>query len=349
MKKIDARKLSTEAQQQIRYQVIRLKKKGLKRKDISEITGVNPSTCSQWLGIYQKEGMKGLKIKKRGRPDGSCRTLLPKQEKELRKVLQDKYPDQLKLPFALWTRVAVQQVIKEFWAIDMPIRTVGEYLKRWGFTPQKPLRRAYKQNPKAVKKWLDEEYPAIAERAKKEKAEIQWGDETGLCNDSYHGRSYAPRGQTPAIRIHPRCKRVNLISTVTNQGKVRFMVYSDKMNSQTLIKFMTRLIKDSDKKIYLILDNLKVHHSHIVKDWLQEHIDEIEAFFLPSYSPELNPDEYLNCDLKAGVHSGVPARTKDQLKKKAISHLRKLQKMPKRVSKYFKRIHSRGRASLITP
>ena len=165
----------------------------------------------------------------------------------------------------------------------MPIRTVGEYLKRWGFTPQKPLRRAYKQNPKAVKVWLDEQYPAIAKRAKKERAEIHWGDETGLCNDSYHGRSYAPRGETPAIRLHPRCKRVNLISTVTNQGKVRFMVYKDRMNSNTLIKFMERLIKTSDKKIYLILDNLKVHHSYAVRDWLKEHEEKIEIFFLFFY------------------------------------------------------------------
>jgi transposase len=336
MKNIDARKLSTEAQQQLRYQVIRLKKQGRTFKDISLITGVHRSTCSSWYSLYKTKGKKALKIKQRGRPPGSCRTLDQEQEKRLRRAIHDKCPDQMKLPFALWTRVAVQQLIKQFWSIDMPIRTVGEYLKRWGFTPQKPLRRAYKQNPKAVEKWLNDQYPTIAQRAKKERAEIHWGDETGLCNDSYHGRSFAPRGHTPAIRLHPRCKRVNLISTVTNQGKVRFMVYDGKMNSDTMIKFMERLIKGSERKVFLILDNLKVHHSYMVKDWLEEHKTQIEVFFLPSYSPELNPDEYLNCDLKAGVHSGTPARTKDQLKRKAVSHLRKLQKLPKRVVKYFK-------------
>ena len=336
MENIDARKLSTEAQQQIRNQAIRLKKSGRTYSEISEIIGVHQSGIGRWYRAYKRGGAKGVRIKKRGRPKGTCRTLSPQQEKELQKAIYDKCPDQLKLPFALWTRIAVQQLIKHLWFIDMPIRTVGEYLKRWGFTPQKPLRRAYKQNPKAVKAWLDEQYPAIAKRAKKERAEIHWGDETGLCNDSYHGRSYAPRGETPAIRLHPRCKRVNLISTVTNQGKVRFMVYKDRMNSNTLIKFMERLIKNSDKKIYLILDNLKVHHSYVVRDWLEEHEKQIEIFFLPSYSPELNPDEYLNCDLKAGVHSAIPARTKKQLTSKAISHLRKLQKLPKRVMKYFK-------------
>lgn len=336
MEKIDARKLSTDAQQVIRYQVVRLKKQGRKRSEISDITGIHQSTISAWWKLYKSGGKTALKIKKRGPDFGSGRTLSPDQEKALQKEIYDKCPDQMKLPFALWTRMAVQQLIKQLCSIDMPVRTVGEYLKRWGFTPQKPLRKAYKQNPVAVKQWLDKTYPDIKKRAKKENGEIHWGDETGLCNTSYHGRSYAPKGETPAIKLHPRCKRVNLISSVTNQGKVRFMVYDSKMNSQTLIKFMGRLIKNSKKKVFLILDNLKVHHSHLVKDWLEERKEHIEAFFLPSYSPELNPDEYLNCDLKAGVHSAVPARTKEQLKKKAISHLRKLQKLPKRVAKYFK-------------
>lgn len=336
MEKTDTRKLKPEVQQQIRQQAIRLSKEGRKNKEIAKIVGVHYITVCRWFRIYKNEGTNGICSKKRGRRSGTLRTLSMEQEKELQKAIRDKCPDQLKLPFALWTRIAVQQVIKERWSIDMPIRTVGEYLKRWGFTPQKPLRRAYKQNPKAVKEWLDDQYPAIAKRAKKEKGEIHWGDETGLCNDSYHGRSYAPRGETPAIRLHPRCKRVNLISTVTNQGKVRFMVYNGKMNSDTMMKFMGRLIKGAKQKVFLILDNLKVHHSYIVRDWLEGHKTQIEVFFLPSYSPELNPDEYLNCDLKAGVHSAVPARTRDQLKTKAISHLKKLQKMPKRVMKYFK-------------
>jgi len=336
MEKRDARKLSTQAQQELREMAIRLKESGKTYKAIAEIVHVQPTTICAWYKAYQRGGKKAIKIKKRGRPSGSCRTLTAVQEHEIQKAIVDKCPDQLKFPFALWTRVAVQQLIRELFSIKMPIRTVGEYLKRWNYTPQKPLRKAYKQNPKAISAWLKDEYPTIAMKSKKENAEIHWGDETGLCNDSYHGRSYAPRGETPAIKIHPRCQRVNLISTVTNQGKVRFMIYKDKMNSQTLIQFMKRLIKDSDQKIFLILDNLRVHHSHMVKDWLKDHKTEIEIFFLPSYSPELNPDEYLNCDLKIGVHSKVPARTKEQLAKKTLSHLRKLQKMPGRVKNYFK-------------
>lgn len=201
MKKIDARKLSTEAQQALRHQAMRLKKAGRTYKEIAEIIGVQLTTVCQWYQVYKSGGAKAIQIKKRGRPKGSCRTLAPEQEKELQKAIRDRCPDQMKLPFALWTRIAVQQLIRQLWAIEMPIRTVGEYLKRWGFTPQKPLRKAYKQNPKAVKAWLNEQYPFIAKRAKAEQAEIHWGDETGLCNDSYHGRSYAvPRKNQSTLK-----------------------------------------------------------------------------------------------------------------------------------------------------
>jgi transposase len=282
MGKYDARKLSTDAQQEIRYQVIRLKKNGYKRSAISEITGVHPGTISKWCTLYKTGGKKALKIKKRGRPEGSCRTLSKDQEKRIQKALIDKCPDQMKLPFALWTRIAVQQYMSELHKIEMPIRTVGQYLSRWNFTPQKPLKRAYKQNPEAVMNWLKEQYPSIKKRALMEQAEIQWADETGLCNDRYYDRSYAPKGQTPATRSHPRCQPVNLISSITNQGKVRFMFYKDKMNSQIFINFMKRLIKDAGKKVFLILENLKDHRSYVVKNWLKEHQDEIEVFFLPS-------------------------------------------------------------------
>ncbi len=292
MQTTDARKLKPEVQQELRKQAIRFCKKGMKQAQIAEIVGVYPSTVSKWWRAYKKDGIKAIRAKKRGRPVGSCRTLSPEQEKKIQKAIVDKNPDQLKLPFALWTRIAVQQVIRYMFGINMPIRTVGEYLKRWGYIPQKPLRRAYEQNPKAVKKWMDEQYPAIAKRAKAERAEIHWGDETRLCNDSQHGRSYASRGQTPAIRLPAKRGRINLISSITNQGKVRFMLYRNTMNSQTLIKLLKRLIKDVGQKIFLILDNLRVHNSKLVKEWLKAHEDQIELFFLPSYSPELNLDGY---------------------------------------------------------
>lgn len=220
----------------------------------------------------------------------------------------------------------------------MAIRTVGNYLSQWGFTPQKPLKKAYEQSPTKVKKWLEDEYSQIKEKAKDEGAEIYWGDETGLRSDSQHGRGYAPKGKTPIIHLSAKRTSTNMISAITNQGKVRFQVYDGTMNAKLLIGFMKRLIKDAKRKVFLILDNLRVHHAKVVKAWLAEHGELIEVFYLPAYSPELNPDESLNCDLKAGVHGKVPARNNKQLKDKVISHMRMLQKTPARVEKYFQHL-----------
>ncbi len=138
------------------------------------------------------------------------------------------------------------------------------------------------------------------------------------------------------MRLNANRKSISMISSITNQGKLRFMVYKDAMNADLFTKFMGRLIKDASRKVFLVVDNLRTHHSKLVKEWLDTHKDEIEVFYLPSYSPELNPDEYLNCDMKAAVHSGLPARNEKELKTKIVSHMRKLQKLPKRISKYFK-------------
>ena len=329
--KIDARGLPREVLEEKRRQAHRLRKRGMTRAEIGEIVGVHADTVGRWLKLSSRQ----FKVNRGGRKKGEGRRLTQAQADRLRKLITDKAPDQLKLNYALWTRKAVMELIEQETGIRMPIRTVGEYLKRWGFTPQKPVKRAYEQNPKAVQRWLDEDYPAIKAKAKDEKAEIYWGDETGVRSDGQHERGYAPKGKTPVIRLNAKRTSTNMISAITNQGKVRFRVFEGSMNADILIDFCKRLIKSSKRKVYLILDNLRVHHAKVFKRWLSEHEDEIEGFYLPSYSPELNPDEYLNCDLKAGVHSGKPARDKNQLKKKVISHMRMLQKKPGRVAKYF--------------
>src|SRR5690554_762408 len=133
----------------------------------------------------------------------------------------------------------------------------------------------YEQCPKKVQKWLDEEYPAIKAQAKQEKAEIYWGDETGVKNQCHHGRSYAPQGKTPVKKSMSKRFSVNMVSAITNQGKVQFMLYSDSMNADRFIEFMQQLIKPSTQKVYFIVDNLKVHHSKIVRS--EEHTSELQS------------------------------------------------------------------------
>lgn len=335
MKKEDSRKLSAAAQEEKRKVAIRLWKKGMALQEVADTVGAHKRSVSNWIRRYREGGASSLKSARRGVRVGTGRRMSHEQERLIRRLLMDKTPDQLRLDYALWTRKAVMELIGRETGIKMPIRTVGEYLKRWGMTPQKPVRRAYEQSPGAVREWLDGKYPEIHARAQAEKAEIYWGDETGLRSDCQHGRGYAPKGKTPIVRLNAKRASANMISAITNQGKVRFRIFEGSMNADVLIDFCERLIKSTRRKVYLILDNLRVHHARVFKAWLAEHGEQIEVFYLPSYSPELNPDEYLNCDLKAGVHGGKPARDKAQLKKKALSHMRMLQKMPSRVAKYF--------------
>ena len=330
----DTRKLSPSAQEEKRKLAIKLWQKGKTQKDIADLVGVAPQTVSGWVKRYKTEGFSSLKAQKRG-PKSNTRQLSPEQEKLLQKLIGDQAPDQLRMPYALWTRRAVMELIEQKTDIKMPIRTVGEYLKRWGFTPQKPLKQAYEQNPKAVQQWLNEVYPKIKKRAKQEAADIYWGDETGVRNNCQHERGYVLSGQTPVVRLNANRVSINMISAITNQGAVRFKIFEGTMNAAILIDFCKRLIGTAERKVFLILDNLRVHHANVFKQWLAANKGAIEAFYLPSYSPELNPDEYLNCDLKCGVHSGIPARNKNTLKKKVSSHMRMLQKKPQRVRKYF--------------
>ena len=336
--KIDARKLSQDAKEEKRKQAIRLHKAGKRYKEIAELVEVHFETVGKWVRAYKNGGMKEIKSKTKGRKPGTSKYkyLSFEQEKLIQKLITEKTPDQIKMAYALWTRKAVMELIKEQTGVKLAIRTVGTYLSQWGFTPQKPLKNAYEQSPAKVKKWLDEDYPAIKQKAQKEGAEIYWGDETGMRSDCQHGRGYAPKGKTPVIRLSAKRTSTNMISAISNQGKVRFQIYDGRMNAQQLIEFLKRLIKDAKRKVVLILDNLRVHHANLVREWLGRHVEKIEIFYLPSYSPELNPDEYLNCDLKAGVHSKAPARNIKQLKAKVLSHMRMLQKQPNRVKKYFK-------------
>ncbi|QNH26410.1 IS630 family transposase [Xanthomonas theicola] len=213
---------------------------------------------------------------------------------------------------------------------------VGLYPARWGFTPQKPMRRACEQRPEAVQAWRNETSPEMARRAKTEGAQIQWGEETRLGSDHVRGRSYAPTGKTPERRVASRREGLSVTSMATNRGQVRWKVFEDAMNADIPLDFLKRPIEDMrSKKVFLILDNLKVHHAKPVEAWLAEHFQEIDVFYLPSYSPEPNPDEMLNADPKANATKQVPARTKGQFKKAVISHLRGLQKSPQRVARYF--------------
>ena len=336
METIDARKHNQQTQYELRKQLVRLRKQGIPNKAAAELVGISANHASTIWQKYQRGGIKAIKPGIRGRQIGAQRTLSQEQESAVQNLLIDKNPLQLKLPFALWTRDAVRMLIKQRYGLEIPVRTISDYLHRWGFTPQKPTKRAYEQDPKRLKQWLETDYPEITACAKKEKAEIHWGDETGINSDGYNVKGFAPKGKTPVVLLTAKRNKINMISSITNRGKVRFMLYRESMTAKVLIKFMSRLIKDSPRKVFLILDNLRVHHSKVVQKWIKTNEEKIKVFFLPPYSPEINPDEYLNGDLKQRIRSGIPAKTVDDLTKKTRSFMKTLQCRSNHVMNYFK-------------
>ena len=336
MDKEDARYQTLEQLHERRKQVVRLHKRGIKVMQLVQMTGLSYPAVRRVLDLFEQGGWAGIQPAGRGRAKGDSRLLTPQQEAHIQKTICDKRPEQLKMDFFLWSRAAVMQLIEQECGLKLGVRTVGKYLARWGFTPQKPIKKAYEQRPEAVKVWLEEHYPAIEAKASAEGGEIHWGDETALVNTDVRGRSYAPAGETPvAYTVGSTRQKLSMIATVTNRGKARWMIIDEAFNSDRLIEFLQALIKDAGKKVFLILDNLRVHHSKPVKAWLAERTQQIEVFYLPSYSPELNPEERLNADLKSALYTKVPVRTKAKLKAATTEHMQTLEKSPERVRKFF--------------
>ena len=342
MEKESARNQTLGQLHERRKQVVRLYKQGVKIMQIVKMTGLSYPTVRGAIDLFDAGGWSAVRPAQRGRARGDGRVLSLAQEEAIQRLIIDKRPEQLKMDFHLWSRAAVMQLIEQEFDIKLPVRSIGKYLTRWGFTPQKPIKRAYEQSPAAVQAWLQGEYPGIEQRARAEGAEIHWGDDTALVNTDVRGRSFAPAGKTPvAMAVGGTRQKLSMIATVTNQGKTRWMIIDEAFDAQKLIEFLAALIKDAGKKVFLILDNLRVHHSKLVKAWVAERQDQIELFYLPSYSPQLNPEERLNADLKQEMGKRVPVRTKAKLREAANEHMAMLEQNPERVMSYFQDLHVR--------
>lgn len=333
---MDRRRSKPEVLVELRQRAVALKKQGKTHGEIAAILDIGESTSRLYWTRYKRQGEEGLRLGNRGRPKGEGRMLSARQEKAVQKVITDKTPDQLKMPFALWTRAAIRQLVFERYGIKLAVRTLGSYLQRWGFTPQKPKKRDYEQQPEAVKQWLDHEYPAIAARAQAEGAQIFWGDETGVNNQDQIGRSYAPKGKTPTRRAMAKKVSTSMISAVTNKGQLRFMIYRKGMTSKLFIVFLKRLVKSTDQKVFLIVDNLRAHKAKAVQEWLDGKQDQIEVHYLPAYSPDLNPDEFLNNTIKRQLANLPPAQSVREQQERLRSQMRSNQKQPGLIASFFR-------------
>lgn len=335
----DFRSLSSEAQEAIRKQAVAAALAGRAQKEVAEIFGVSRQAVNGWVQTYRKGGKKALKAKPRGRPKGG--SLEPRQAAQIARAVADRHPEQLKLPFYLWTREAVSLLIEQRFGVRLSVWTVGRYLADWGFTPQKPVRRAFEQNPGEVRKWLEERYPEIRRRAKREKAQIFWGDEMGLRSDHAVGRSFSRKGVTPVTYGTGQRFGCNMISAITNRGKLCFMVFKERFTASVFKEFLKRILRQVKGNIFLIIDGHPVHRARAIKNWLDDDGSRIHLFFLPGYSPELNPDEMLNNDVKSNSVGRRRAKSQSELIGNVRGYLRSRQHQPHVVRNYFNEAHVR--------
>ena len=279
----DARQLSDEVLEALRLRAVRGCELGFSEADVADLLGVSRETVSRWWTAYAAGGLDAVPGDRTGRPVGSGRALSDEQGRRIRDQIDEHSPGELGIAAAVWSRKAVRDLIRQEFGIDMPVRTVGEYLKRWGYTAKVPRRHAKDQDPDEVDRWLEWTYPAIEARAALEDAEIHWCDETGARADQQPRKGYAREGDPARVEVPKPHIRMNLVATITNEGEVHFLTYKESMTGALFVTFLEKLLSETTRKVFLILDRLPAHEAKVVADWVAEHGDRIELFWLPKY------------------------------------------------------------------
>ena len=341
MKRSDGRKLNRKTLEEIRIRALDRILAGESPEDIAKTLGFNRTTIYRWISRFLADGREGLKARK---APGKPTTLTPFQFRKLFYVLVDKNPAQLRFPFALWTCELVGEFIQREFGVVLHRTTVNRILSKLGFSFQRPLQRAYEQDMSLVKAWKKQEFPRIQALAKKQNAEIFFQDETGIRSDETVGRTWGRVGKTPVVRTTGRRFSLNVISAVSPGGTLRFMVLRDTFNGKRFLDFLKRMLHGAKRKIFLIVDGHPAHRSGEVKEFLKSEEDRIQIFFLPPYSPELNPDELVWSSLKGKIRKSSLAGPND-LAEKVFSHMTHLQKSPTKVRAFFQEAHVRYAAA----
>ncbi len=331
----DARKLSHSTLEEIRIRAVKQVEAGESPEAVIAALGMNPRNIYRWIALYREGGEAALKAKAL---KGATPKLSGPQLKWVRKTVIGKSPLQLGFEFALWTREMVRDLIRRKYGLKLHIVSVGRLLKKLGLSPQKPLHRAFQQRPKLIQAWLDEEFPKIRARAKREGAEIFFGDEAGVRSDHHAGTTWGEKGETPVIVATGARFSLNMISAISSKGALRFMTVKGGVGAKVFVTFLKRLILGVRKPQFLILDGHPSHRSKLVREFVESTHGKLRIFFLPPYSPELNPDELVWNNVKNRVGRSMLAGPID-LQKKVHSQLRWLQKNPQVVRNFFQEPH----------
>ena len=330
--KSDARALNHSTLTELRKRGVAAVQSGESPTQVAAALGVNLRTLFRWLAQYRRGGWGQLDARKRG---GRPPKLDGRALRWIYNTVVNKNPQQLNFPFALWTAAMVRTLIAERFNIDLSHSSVCRLLNQLGLTAQRPLWRAYQQSPETVKRWLETDYPSIRRRAKRAGAQIFFADEAGVRSDYHSGTTWGKRGQTPVVSSTGARFGANLISAISAQGELRFMLTKGRVNAAVFIQFLRRLLVNATKPIFLIVDGHPTHRAKSVAKFVAEQADMLELFFLPPYSPELNPDEYVWNDLKSQCTGRKVINSLTQLRQMIVSHMRQLQKLPMLVRSFF--------------
>lgn len=334
MKKTDARKLDHKTLTAVRQRAVASVHEGHSPEIVAKTMGIARATMYGWLARYRDGGWGSLDARKRGgRPPKLDGTAL----QWIFRTVTMKNPLQMKFTYALWTAKMIGKVIHDRFGVKLSKSSVCRLLAQLGLTPQRPIWRAYQQKPEEVQYWLKKEFPKIRSLAKKEKALIFFGDEAGVRSDHHAGTTWAVQGKTPIVSSTGARFGLNMISAVSAQGEFRFMVIRGRVGATRFIEFIKRLVHGSDRKIFLIVDGHPSHKARKVSNFIESKPikNRFRLFFLPPYSPELNPDERVWNDLKNGAVGRHALTGPDQLHRAVVNHLRFIQKSPNRVRSYF--------------
>jgi transposase len=315
-----------------RLQAVQLIESGRKIDDVVEIMGVGRRTVLEWWEKYRRGGLDELCTKfASGRP-----TVLSDREMlELRALIVGNNPRQLSFGLALWTRDMVRELIRQRFKASLSRVTVGRILKKLGMSPQRPLYRAYQQNPEKVKEWKEQVYPEIRSEAVRCGAAIFFADEAGVRTDFHSGTTWAPVGETPVVTATGERKSIMMISAVSPRGELRFRIHEGSFRAAHFIEFCKQLIRDVENRIFLIVDGSSVHTARETREFVESTQGKLRLFFLPPYSPELNPDEWVWKNVKHDTIGRSAIRGKDDLRAVALGALRHLQKVPGKVRGFF--------------
>lgn len=302
---------------------------------VAELMGVHLRTVQNWVRDYQRRGEEALQLAvRRGRK--SSHPLDEAEQQEVVELIRDGTPESCGLgPEQLWTRKLVGDLIEQRYGVSRSVCRIGAWLREWGMSYVRPSKRAAECDQEAVRKWVEEEFPAIARRAEEEGATVYWGDQSGLSSREPVARTWAPRGEKAEVERVAKRFHCNLMAAISDEGDMRFTVFEGSFNKEKMVEFLERFADEEGPKKFLILDRHSAHLSHLVSDWAKEHAKQVELFFLPAYSPHLNPAEILNQDIKQHIRRTGSGANKTDLLKRVRSFLFGVQRKREQIVNYF--------------